>query len=382
MSGNARGDVTAALRRMLKENLYVSAGESLLVFADRIAPGEEVDALTRERREGLLSLCELTAEAGRGLGLEVREHVFDALGSHGSEPGEELWRLAFGEEAFGRLGEGGLLDRIRGKITAGGDIETARAIVREYGSGAVRVVAAFSNYSTSHTRFRDLLTSEAGTRYASMPLFETDMLFGPMDVDIKTVEKRTLAAVAALSRAVSAHVTTPEGTDITIGLEGRNAHPDTGVLDRPGAFSNLPAGEAYIAPVEGNTNGRLVIIWGPAGRLGSPVTVTVRDGRAAEVEGEDPFAGRLRGELDRLPDNRNIAELGIGTNDKADRPDNILESEKILGTIHIAFGDNSSMGGNVSTPYHQDFVYFGPTVTLTDTDGGTFMLLEEGRLLV
>jgi leucyl aminopeptidase (aminopeptidase T) len=79
--------------------------------------------------------------------------------------------------------------------------------------------------------------------------------------------------------------------------------------------------------------------------------------------------------------NRNIAELGIGTNDKAVRPDNILESEKILGTIHIALGDNSSFGGRVSTPFHQDFVFFRPTVTLICKNGERKNILEDGSLL-
>ena len=63
----------------------------------------------------------------------------------------------------------------------------------------------------------------------------------------------------------------------------------------------------------------------------------------------------------------------------AKRPDNILESEKILGTIHIALGDNSSFGGNVSTPFHQDFVFFRPTVILIHKDGNREILMKEGR---
>jgi len=382
MTGYGDDTVKAALKRMLEANLHAARGESILVFADRISPQEIIDDITKSRREGLLNLCRLTAETAREMGLGVRETVFEALGSHGSEPADELWRLGFGERACDALAGTGVLGRIIRKVATPEDIERARETVRINKAGAVDMVAAFSNYSTSHTRFRDLLTTEAGARYASMPLFETDMLFGPMDVDIKAVEKRTLKAVEALDGAVSAKITTPEGTDITLGLEGRKAHPDTGVLDSPGSFSNLPAGEAYIAPVEGTANGRLVILWGPSGRLGSPVEVTVREGRVTDVAGSGPFKKRLLEELDKNRDNRNIAELGIGTNDKAKRPDNILESEKILGTVHIAFGDNSSMGGRVSTPYHQDFVYFGPTVTLAGKEGGVSVLLDSGELLV
>ena len=80
--------------------------------------------------------------------------------------------------------------------------------------------------------------------------------------------------------------------------------------------------------------------------------------------------------------NANIAELGIGTNDKAARPDNILESEKILGTVHIALGDNSSFGGKISTPFHQDFVFFKPTLTLIYKNGRRKTLIRNGKFSV
>ena len=51
-----------------------------------------------------------------------------------------------------------------------------------------------------------------------------------------------------------------------------------------------------------------------------------------------------------------MAELGIGTNPNASRPDNVLEAEKIKGTVHIAIGDNSHMGGKVESDLHEDFI--------------------------
>ncbi len=82
--------------------------------------------------------------------------------------------------------------------------------------------------------------------------------------------------------------------------------------------------------------------------------------------------------------NKNVAQAGssgIGTNDHAIRLDNILESEKILGTIHIALGDNSSFGGKIKTPFHQDFVFLKPTVRLIHKDGTKNTILRSGRLL-
>jgi leucyl aminopeptidase (aminopeptidase T) len=87
----------------------------------------------------------------------------------------------------------------------------------------------------------------------------------------------------------------------------------------------------------------------------------------------------------RLSENKgngNIAEFGVGTNHAAKRPDNILESEKILGTVHIALGDNSSFGGKVKAPFHQDFIFFKPTVTLIHKDGSRKEILKAGKCAI
>jgi len=54
-----------------------------------------------------------------------------------------------------------------------------------------------------------------------------------------------------------------------------------------------------------------------------------------------------------------------------------LEDEKAMGTIHIAFGDNKSMGGTVRVASHLDGVVMNPTVYVDDV-----LLLDNGRLLV
>ncbi|MBI5190897.1 MAG: aminopeptidase [Nitrospirae bacterium] len=373
--------LVTTLKAVYNVNLAAKPGERVLVFTDLIPDGADIEPVEQGRREGLVRVARAARDAGEELGLTIRYSEFIALGSHGTEPDEGLWRLSFGDEAVDALKGAGLLAVIREKKATPEHIAKAREIICTHKSGAVNAVIALSNYSTSHTRYRDLLTSETGARYASMPLFEEDMLWGSMDVDWDKVADRTRRVAAAMRGAETAHVTTADGTDITFSIEGRPAREDTGMLREPGSFSNLPAGEVYTAPVEGTANGVLVINWAPNFRLASPLRVTVVDGRAAKVTGDDPYRERLVEGLDRFPDNRNIAELGIGTNDRATRPDNILESEKILGTVHMAFGDNSSMGGVVSTPFHQDFVYFGPTLTVFKAGAGT-VILKDGKLVV
>ena len=154
------------------------------------------------------------------------------------------------------------------------------------------------------------------------------------------------------------------------------------MLTAPGSFGNLPAGEAYFAPLEGKSHGTMVIEWGPTRKLDEPVILTVENGVVVQIAGNDPHRARLEGKFAEHANCRNIAELGIGTNDKASRPDNVLEAEKILGTIHIALGDNSGFGGTVSAPFHEDYVFYQPTLTAVMADGSERVIIDAGELLV
>ena len=76
-------------------------------------------------------------------------------------------------------------------------------------------------------------------------------------------------------------------------------------------------------------------------------------------------------------DGTNVAELGIGTNEKAKLTGNLLEDEKILGTCHVAFGASAAIGGTVQVPVHLDCVVMRPDVSV---DGEP--LVSAGELLV
>ncbi|MCI0658523.1 MAG: aminopeptidase, partial [Acidobacteria bacterium] len=180
-----------------------------------------------------------------------------------------------------------------------------------------------------------------------------------------------------LTRGKVARVVTPAGTDITLSIEGRQAIADTGLLTGRGAFGNLPAGEAFLAPVEGASEGVIVVDGsvGDSGPLTEPVTLVVKKGYVTEVRGSK--AEQLKRLLDpHGRDAYSIAELGVGTNDKARIIGNVLEDEKVLGTVHIAVGNNAFMGGTVNVPSHHDAVLRSPDLII---DGVTIM--RAGELL-
>lgn len=373
--------LTEAVRAIFTTNLAVRKGEKILVFTDRTLKSEALNDKERSRRERLRDIAMLTAEIGRAFTKKITFIEYPATGSSGAEPPEELWQSAFGEKCIKELKKDGLLSLLLSKEITGEQLKKAEALTKKHGSSSVKAVIALSNYSTSHTRFRDLLTRVCGCRYASMPLFDVSMLEGAMNVDWKALAKRTAAVAGIVNKAEAVEIKTPNGTHLKLSKAGRKAHADTGIITKTGSFGNLPAGEVYLAPLEGTANGKLVIEWAPTRELAFPVTITVKKGLAVAVSGDEPYAEILRKKLSERKDNGNIAELGIGTNDRARRPDNILESEKILGTIHIALGDNSSFGGKVKTPFHQDFVFFKPTLTLFDKNGDRTILMKNGQFV-
>lgn len=358
-------------------NLGVKNWDRVLVFTDLVTAEEKVSDDERRRREALRRIAKEVAETGKRFCNTVYME-FPSIGSHGAEPPVELWEAAFGPHIIWHMKDRKVFDKILSKKADEGDLKVAGAIVREYSDDAVSAVIALSNYSTSHTKFRELLTVYAGTRYASMPLFEESMLSGAMSVDWNVLKERTEKAASLLNGGDKVYVSSPNGTSITFSIKGRKADADTGILTGVGAFGNLPAGEAYLAPLEGTAQGTLVLDWAPTRKLKNPITLKVQDGKVVKVSGDEEFADDLRVKIEKNPIFGNIAELGIGTNDKATRPDNILETEKILGTIHIALGDNSGFGGKVSVPFHQDFIFFKPTVEV-EKGGERIRILKDGE---
>jgi leucyl aminopeptidase (aminopeptidase T) len=283
----------------------------------------------------------------------------------------------------------GLGERLRGEAgRAGADAVLALIAERESHSGeppatvaagmvAADVVLAPTVQSLSHTTARKAAT-DARTRIATLPGVTEEMLARVMSADMEGLRRRGQSVADALTRGSEVRLTCPNGSDLRLGLDGREAIPDAGELIEPGAFGNLPCGEGFIAPVEGTAEGRLVVDGAIAGvgMPAEPAELEIEGGHLVAASG--PAGERL---LDLLrahgEDGTNVAELGVGTNEKAIPTGNLLEDEKILGTAHVAFGASAAIGGEVQVPVHLDCVVMKPDVTV---DGE--LLVRGGELLV
>jgi aminopeptidase len=370
-----------AFQSLFAVNMGVKPGERIVVFSDCIRADEQVSATDQDRRARLLAVAHQAAAYAEATFGRCSFVDFPATAASGVEPPEELWRATCGDAIVDALDGEGLLSALLAKTATGEQQARAGEIVAALRQDVAAVVIALANNSTSHTRFRSLL-NRAGCRFASLPHFDPEMFFSSLCVDWQALAERTAQLAARINAAVAVTVTTGNGTRMRFGKAGRTAAADDGLLTAPGSFGNLPAGEVYLAPLEGTAEGVMVLEYAPTRVLAAPLELLVKEGQVVEIRGDEPYRQVLEARFAQSPLNRNIAELGIGTNDKASRPDNILEAEKILGTIHIALGDNSGFGGVVSTPFHEDYVFYGPTVTALHGDGTEEVLLRDGTLLI
>lgn len=233
--------------------------------------------------------------------------------------------------------------------------------------------------SVTHTDARRKASAK-GVRVATFPGITKEIMIRGMNADYKAISKRSLKLKKILEQTKHVKITAPAGTDIEFDITGRTAIASKGLYHKKGEGGNLPTGETFNAPVEGTANGIFVVDGSFAG-LGLienvNIRVEVKNGFATKITGGNA-AKKLNTMLDKVGKKaRNIAEFGIGTNDSARLSGILLEDEKVMGTVHLALGNNVTMGGSVNVPIHVDGVITKPTVYI---DGK--LLMEKGKLLI
>lgn len=211
---------------------------------------------------------------------------------------------------------------------------------------------------------------------------EDMMIFGPMDVDYRELQKRANRFLASLRNASYLRISAPGGTDLTLYIEGRSFVTD--VFVGPGTYGNLPCGEIWCAPIETLGEGTLVCD-GAVGDMGSPpspLTLRLAQGRITSAECADSdYLERVRKLLDVDADASVLGEFGIGINPMARVTDNLLEAEKAFRTSHVAFGNNQDLpGGHNRSRTNREFLFRDPTIRVFYTDGTAALVVEDGLI--
>lgn len=227
------------------------------------------------------------------------------------------------------------------------------------------VFLAPTTKSLSHTRARGA-ACDAEARGVTLPGITEDVFTTGLDADYAAIDDACADVLDQVADADEIHVTTPAGTDITFGVSNREWLADTGMVHESGAFSNLPAGEVFIAP--DTADGTFVVdgTMMPHGLLadGETLQFTVADGTVTEIS-DDEIRADVEAAAESVGDAAyNLAELGIGTNvGVAELVGSVLLDEKAGGTVHIAIGDNAGIGGETDAPIHLDGILRNPTVS-------------------
>ena len=236
------------------------------------------------------------------------------------------------------------------------------------------VILIVTSRSLTHTHARRA-ANRAGARVVSMPgVTEETLRDGGLATDWSKIHEVVRRTARRLRGAREVRLTSAAGTDLTFGVAGRDwITEDTGLCSRKGAFTTLPAGELFVAVVEGTADGRLVIDVYMEESLLEPVTATVKDGHATRIVGAEIAVETMnRGGRD----GRALGRFGFGLNPRARVNGPHLEAEKALGSAHLGFGDNLVIGGKIHCGVRVEAILSEVGV---EVDGRS--IVEKGRLV-
>lgn len=235
--------------------------------------------------------------------------------------------------------------------------------------------------SITHTRaVKDAATS--GARGLVLTDWNEDiMISGGIEADFEKQRPICKKIAQLFQDGKKAHLTTPQGTNLLLDLEGRRGNALTCIVE-PGEFSTVPTIEANFSPNEGTAEGKIVadasIPYIGIGVLTEPVIAKVKKGMITEIDG-GLQAKILKDNLEKQNDPMvyNIAELGIGLNPRARMCGIMLEDEGVFGVVHIGIGTNITLGGKIKATIHYDLLMYNASL---DLDGK--MILGNGELRI
>ena len=261
-----------------------------------------------------------------------------------------------------------------------------------------QLVIAPTQFST--TAPLKMMAPRLGFRGATMPGFSAEMV-PALRLDYTEINRRVWLLKELLDDCVSADfdflVDVSVEHSLHLDLRHRKAHASGGLLLEPGTAGNLPSGETYIVPYEGEIDGDPTASAGQLPiQLGDEVVVfEIAGNRAQRVSSSGPESEKEAALLAAEPARGNVAELGLGVlADFGITPIGEVLLDEKLG-LHLAFGRSEHFGGQVgpndfSRPeavMHQDHVYLpqlqprvnAARVVLERENGERLDLLRNGE---
>lgn len=232
-----------------------------------------------------------------------------------------------------------------------------------------------------------LETRYQATRLGHGPGITMDMLthraLALTTAEYETMHTQAQRVILETEGVARIRIANPSGTNLRLSIAGRRFFTDTKITNEK--WGNLPTGEVLVGPVENSLEGTLVcdLAIGGVGPLTHPLTIRCHNGRATRVDGvEAHVVEKVNAALATDAMASIVGEMAIGLNPKARIVTEFLETEKVHGTAHIAFGRNVDYptGGRNDSANHMDFLIGEPTVTVGYADGRERTILDEGTV--
>lgn len=264
--------------------------------------------------------------------------------------------------------------------------EQIMGILRQTHHIYINILRGIREETQFRIRLIQLETEGHKSRLGHCPGVTLDMLTtGALALEVqehRQMQKFARDLIHKLSQAERVDITGPAGTKLSLSVAERPFFTDTIIDRKTMKWMNLPTGEVIVAPVEDSAEGKLVcdMAVGGIGKLKTPVELTVQGGKVFGSSCRDlQVLKRVKSSLDTDENSSTIGEFAFGINPKARFVDEFLEAEKLPGTIHLAFGNNSDFPcGENRSKNHMDLLVSKPTVKVLDRDGSSYCVLADG----
>lgn len=265
-------------------------------------------------------------------------------------------------------------------------------IAEVVGSRSADIYITLFRESEKETPFRisiiNLISKHRKYRLGHCPGITMDMLtegaLALSEAEHREIYSKAQRLMTMLASTDRVRVTSPNGTDVSFRAMGREFFTETRFDWTTYKWGNLPTGEVICAPIEDSLKGKIVcdLSIGGIGQISSPLTITVKAGRAEQFDCADAVVKqRVEKALSVDDQARVVGEFAFGLNKKARLSANFLEAEKVGNTIHFAFGHNEDFpGGKNTSATHMDFLVSKPTVVVTSTSGQDKTVMRDGVL--
>lgn len=230
-----------------------------------------------------------------------------------------------------------------------------------------------------------LYPTPESAQYYKIPYEElSSIIWGAVNIDYPQLQKRAKTIAKLMSNTDKVYIKNYQGSDLSFSIKNRMPFIDDGIFDEDDKINrvymnNFPAGEVCIAPIENSAEGKAVFSFNRYnGKDLKNISLDFSKGRIVSIEGDegaDYYKSILAG---HTGDKDQIAELGIGLNPCITKVlGELALDEKIIGTIHIATGDNRMIHGQGVSSFHWDLVMEKPTMFFDDK-----IIMEEGEYRV